>query len=213
MSNYVDFERDFPSRCYKVLDEFRFDAESSGHEVTLLLAMSASMICLVADRIGLGAELEENIRPTPFEKSAVSDRWRRFEAALASPSSSTQPLEVRTDTQFSTGVLMSRTRDPHEWPWRPLPADLTNRRLYSVLRNSFAHGNVWTEAGKSGVIGSLVFASKLDAKQNEEKPYEAVRMTPTTLQSLMQWWIETVCESDELRQLRVTPKMKARPRP
>ena len=213
MSNYVDFERDFPSRCYKVLDEFRFDAESSGHEVTLLLAMSASMICLVADRIGLGADREKEIRSTPFKKSDVKDRWRRFEDALASPSSGTQAPAVLTTTQFSTGVLMSRMGDPHEWPWRSLPADLTNRRLYSMLRNSFAHGNVWTESGKSREIASLVFASKLDAKDGEEKPYEALRMTPNTLQSLMQWWIETVCESDELRQLRVTQKMKARLRP
>jgi hypothetical protein len=213
MSNYVDFERDFPSRCFKVLDEFRFDAKSSGREVTLLLAMSASMICLVADRIGLGADREKEIRSTPFKKSDVRDRWRRFEDALASPSSSTQPLEVLTNTQFSTGVLMSRTRDPHEWPWRSLPADLTNRQLYSMLRNSFAHGNVWTESGKSREIESLVFASKLDAEDGEEKPYEAVRMTPTTLQRLMQWWIGTVCESDELQQLRVTQKMKARSRP
>lgn len=213
MSDYVDFEREFPSRCYKVLDEFRFDAKSSGHEVTLLLAMSASMICLVADRIGLGADREEKIRSTPFKKSDVKDRWRRFEDALASPSSGTQPLEVLTNTQFSTGVLMSRTRDPHEWSWRPLPADITNRRLYSMLRNSFAHGNVWTQAGKSREITRLVFASKLDAKDGEEKPYEAVRMDPTTLQSLMRWWIETVCESDELRQLRVPPRMKARSRP
>lgn len=212
MSNYVDFERDFPSRCYKLLDEFQFDAEASGHEVTLLLAMSAGMICLVADRIGLAAEFAQQIRSTPFAKPEVKHRWRRLEGVLSTLAHDAQAEASLADIRFCTGVLMSGMRDPDEWPWVPLPAKLTNRQVYSILRNSFAHGNVWTVADGSTTIVHIAFASKLDAPEGHEKRYEALRMTPSTLRDLMRWWIGTVCETEGSRRLQVPTTQKAPPK-
>lgn len=196
MSDYQDFAREFPARCAEILNEFHFDAQASGREVTLLLSTSASMICLIADRIGLTATDERKIRKVPTgAKAETTERWKRLEDSFSLLAHKTWSAEVVAGVGYCPAEFTSKRRLPDEWNWSQLPETKSIRDCYSLLRNAFAHGNIWTAAGSTKHITTLVFASKLDAEDGAEKPVEGFRMSPETLRVLMVWWIETVCEA------------------
>lgn len=189
MSNYTEFESDFPFRCLELLKQHFARAEETNLECTLLLALTASSICAVADRIGLAAEIKGHQSSTPTAPGrVVKDRWHRYQTYFREPVS--KLFGTASPPSWCEGVYASKRRDPAEWDWRAVPDGYQVARLVNLLRNAFAHGNIWTlKNPSSDSIAEFVFAQRIGKpEEGVELPLEAIRLTPACLRNVMVDW-------------------------
>jgi len=205
VSNYTEFEKEFPSRCLALLRQHYASAQEADLECTLLLALTASSICAVADRIGLAAEKTGYPSSTPTApRRVVRDRWHRHQEYFREPVS--KLFGTASPPFWCEGVYTSKRRDPAEWEWRAVPDGYRVARLVSLLRNAFAHGNIWTlKIQGSDSIAEFVFAQRIgEPKENVELPLEAIRLTPSCLRNVMVDWATAMGGRDKSRRSGVT---------
>jgi len=196
VSNYTEFEQDFPRRCMWLLDDQRANAESENLEVTFLLTFATGMICMIADRIALNAADLKQVRNHSTGKSRVKDRWAEHAETLGE--SLRTRAEVLNQLEYSAPAIRIEGERPDQWTWQPMNPDTSLRYTFSLVRNALAHGNIWTEPDRDGKIVRLVLAAKFEEPKNATmgttkelpKPYEALRLPPTVLYRLLRVWAE-----------------------
>jgi hypothetical protein len=188
MSNYTEFEQDFPSRCLRLLDDQLADAESGNLEVTFLLTIAAGMICMIADRVGLPAEARDDVRSHPTGNSCVRNRWEKYADTLGESLHTRIEAEVLTHMEYSPPAIRVEGDRPDQWSWQPMNPETSLRATFSLIRNALAHGNIWTEPDHRGRIVRIVLAAKTDAPKNLPKPHEALRLPPKVLHRLLRTW-------------------------
>jgi hypothetical protein len=160
VSNYTEFEKDFPRRCMWLLDDQRANAESENLEVTFLLTFATGMICMIADRIALNAADLKQVRNHSTGKSRVKDRWEEHAETLRE--SLRTRAEVLNQLEYSAPAIRREGERPDQWTWQPMNPDTSLRYTFSLVRNALAHGNIWTEPDRDGKIVRLVLAAKFE---------------------------------------------------
>jgi hypothetical protein len=188
MSNYTEFERDYPNRCLRILADYEHDAEYTKLEVTFLLTIATGMICMIADRIGLAADERDEVRNHPTGKSRVKSLWDEYSKSLDESLQARIENDLIAQMKYSMPVVRRDGEPADRWEWVELPQETSLRTTFCLIRNALAHGNIWTEAGPSGEIARIILAAKCDAPEGTPKPYEAVRLPPAVLRRLLQVW-------------------------
>jgi hypothetical protein len=173
VSNYTEFEQDFPRRCMRLLDDQLANAESENLKVTFLLTFATGMICMIADRVALHAANRKNVRAHPTGKSRVKDRWAEHAETLGASLRTRVEAEVLNHLEYSASAIRVEGERPDQWIWQPMNPDTSLRGFFSLVRNALAHGNIWTEPDHDGKIVRIVLAAKFE--QPKDAPKDALK--------------------------------------
>ena len=193
MSEYKGFTTEFPSRCLELLYSLKPAALEQDRECTLLLALTSAAICGVADRIGATAP-KGRASATPTVSGREVNRNRRRHGEFLEKRASAL-FQFADPPSWCPRQLPSKGRNtPDTWDWRALPSDWTVERLMNLLRNAFAHGNIWSLSHRSSpVLREFVFAQRLDEPHPSAEPaVEAIRILPSSLHMVMVEWSTSI---------------------
>lgn len=163
MSNYRDFIRDYPTRCQTLLQTCMHSARHNGREVTLMLALASTGLIVPYERL-----IKSASSPHPSDdRTTFPAAAQEFSKLVKLPFVGSELLR-NTSGAWMFGPLSSTRGDPDSWPElqvaTPIAASKTIGRTLSHLRNSLAHGNIFTKGGTT--VSSLVFVSKLASRSS-----------------------------------------------
>lgn len=159
MFAYENFIRDFPTRCYEILDKYENDARSRGREVTLMLAIATSGLVVPFER------LRPRTEKTPYhDRSNYTQAVSQFDGLLEENFLGSQLWKSDVGS-WSFGELRDVTGDPDAWkelqdPLTPLGRYKKVNTILKHLRNALTHGNIFTR-GKPD-IKLIIFLSQPD---------------------------------------------------
>jgi hypothetical protein len=94
LSNFKNFVTDFPTRCSKLLETFEGQARLRGREVTFVLSMAETGLCIPFQRLrreNQGGAVKEREQP------ALSDALGKFDPLMKRPFQGSElcPEELR----------------------------------------------------------------------------------------------------------------------
>lgn len=194
MTVYRKFICDFPSRCSRILSDYERRATLRGLEVTTMPAIASAGLIIPYER------LKRSDHPSG-DRSRFQKAVERFEKIgnrnfledfLEGESGSWQYGEIMDDTgmveqwknstvsidRMETGIITGKVGRKKKTCY-----------ILNCLRNSLAHGNVFTPG--RGVIKDLVFLSRIEQKRKE---YSVVVVSPVDFRGFLQKWFQSVRE-------------------
>lgn len=199
MTAYKNFVDDFPRRCREILEFAGKPALFRGREVTLALMVASAGLVVPYERLKPdGGEIDH---PSGDNKkfSAAADQLRTL---LAEPFLSSEVWGTSAST-WHFGKLESVTGDPDSWEGlrarQPIEADKTVGSVLRVIRNSLAHGNIFTFKNP---IEAIIFIKASFNGKKEVRNYTFVFVAPEDFQLFLEKWF------DFLDQLNI-PQMEA----
>ena len=193
MSNYKNFVFDYPARCHELLKRMNDDNMAQDREVTLLIALASAGLILPLERLAP----DDSSERTKFHPSGDPERypkWRDDLSDMLAKPFCNSPLSNGPDNFWRTGkVSAADLKDrPDSWPGfltaKPISKDKLARSVIKILRNSLAHGNIWTT--NSRIIENIVFAREISCG----KHYEYIVGSPVSLRSLLIGWFHFLKE-------------------
>ncbi len=188
MTAYTNFVSDFPRRCQNILNFYDHSSRKNGHDVTFLLSIATTGICVPYDRL---KQPSKRFGPHPSgDRDRFDDAAKKFDD-LCEISFLQSPLSSNEFSSWKFGGLSSTDGDPDSWPElqdaNSVSEKETCRDLLEVVRNALAHGNIFT---RSDPISELVLISK--PKKNT--PYRFLVVTPPSLQDFLNRWFNFLSE-------------------
>jgi hypothetical protein len=177
MTDYYDFIRDFPARCGEVLDLCYQQAERANREVTLLI-MTAAAAFVPFERLRSGPRHHPSGDRQRFPKEAQS-----LDHALGRPFLNS-PFHDEGFASWSMGT-MPHPKLPFEF--KPITRQTPANQVFAIIRNSLAHGNLWTISDACSHIEEIVFWAE---NRDGEKltGYKYVRTSPRDFHDFLVKW-------------------------
>lgn len=192
MTAYRDFIKDFPSRCYDILKNMDKWSKFCDREVTLSISIACSGFVIPFDRLNPDAHVPHpsNDRNTYINASKKIDE-------LMGTNFIGSELHQSTTTKWKFGkvnkknIKMFPERIDSFKP-KPISNEKTTRSILKIIRNSLAHGNIYT---KGNPIELLIFLTgRYDNAWNLIK-YEFVSMPPYEFVNFLTLWFEFLKEN------------------
>jgi hypothetical protein len=179
MTDYSDFIRDFPVRCGEVLEFCYEQALTNGREVTLLM-MTAAAAFVPYERMRSGSDHPSRDRQR-FPRAA-----QNLDSALGKPFLKSQ---FHSESMRSWSMGRMRTAEPPvDLP--PLTNQTPANQVFAIMRNAFAHGNLWTRPGNSKHIGAVAFLAEDKDPQGSVIGYKYINVSTQDFHSfLVKWFV------------------------
>ena len=187
MTAYANFVSDFPNRCRKVLTFYDSSSRKNGHDVTFLLGIATTGVCVPYDRLKQPSPV---FGPHPSgNRDQFDDAAKKFDG-LCSSFFLQSPLSSPLTSSWKFGSLFSTKGDPDSWKELQNATSVSEKEtckdLLEVIRNALAHGNIWTMGDP---ISELVLVSKPKPRKNTP-PYRFLVVTPPSLQDFLNHWFD-----------------------
>jgi hypothetical protein len=191
MSEYRNFISDFPSRCSELLQRYEKDARNRQREVTLMLCVAAPAIIVPMERLnGPGFRQDGTARAGHPSKD-----WQRFQAAKAALDDLYAASFIGSllcpdaaPGSWCFGQLSDTSGDPDSWPElnqpKPLGPDKKAKSVLLHIRNSLAHGNLFTRGGEQ--IQQMVLLSK----PPDAERFSYLIASPADFRAFLIHWLE-----------------------
>lgn len=194
MSEYECWISDFPSRCGNLIELFKAEALKNDREVTLLLAVASACIAIPYDHMH---EPVKNAAPHPSgNRNANDNRKNNFDDLLQKEVGNLSFWPSKQATGFLFGKIDAPEGMPEDWPELKNCCHMESTEKFDTLikhiRNSLAHGNIYTR-GKS--ITEIILLSRKSFTSTE---FSLLSITPAQLQNVVFFWIE------QLQQLNIS---------
>lgn len=191
MSNYNDLIKDFPNRCLDILDSFVKQAKNIDREVTLMLTVTSTSLIIPYERLG------------DYENpSGDARKYSKAKGKFANECGNKIFLDWiqgkgNKSWKFKELDLKAVENQPPEF-WvqniQPLPKEEEVGKVGYVLkhlRNSFAHGNIFTVGGgQANQIESLIFLSKRKDQEGLLIGYNLISVSSEDLYDFLITWID-----------------------
>ncbi|MBV8737793.1 MAG: hypothetical protein JO007_11155 [Alphaproteobacteria bacterium] len=178
MTDYCDFIRDFPARCGEVLDLCYGQAKAANREVTLLI-MTAAAAFVPFERLRSGPEHHPSRDRQRFPKEA-----QRLDDALGRPFLNSL-FHDDGSASWSMGTM----------PYPKLPIEFKSitgqtpaNQVFAIVRNSLAHGNLWTISDTGSQIEAIIFWAKDQNRERRLIGYKYVRTSPKDFHKFLVKW-------------------------
>jgi hypothetical protein len=199
MTAYRNFVSDFSQRCRQILDAYEKPTTLSGREVTLSLAIASAALIVPFER--LCPSSADHVAPDR-NKKWVGELGRLFNEPFLKWVGSGSWRQIRpTSAGTIQGQNVEQWLDPNAIS--PLSDERSVGSVLTVLRNSLAHGNLYTRSANGSAIQELVFLSKR-REDRSTKPcahcgrrapqlideYEGVIATPRDFVALLRVWVD-----------------------
>lgn len=183
MTAYANFVSDFPKRCQKVLDFYDCSSRKNGHDVTFLLCIATTSICVPYDRLKPPSPV---FGPHPSgDRDQFDDAAKKFDD-LCEISFLQSPLSSHESSSWKFGSLSSADGGPGSWEElqdaTSVSEETTCKDLLEVIRNALAHGNVWT-------MGDPISEIVLVSKPKKASSYRFLVVTPPSLHDFLNCWL------------------------
>ncbi len=155
MTAYKDFIIDFPSRCIEILDSFQNQAASKDREVTLAILVASGALIVPYERLK-----PDGLHPNPSRDNQRYQKYARDLEILCKEKFLNSSLWGENIGSWGYDNLKSVSGDPDSWPElnnvTPMNTSKFVDDIIVVLRNSIAHGSVYTHKNP---IEALVFVN------------------------------------------------------
>jgi hypothetical protein len=174
MSSFTDFVHDFPNRCQELLSLIEEPATTAERDVTLLLVVTATALGVPFERLRPDGIFPHASRDNKtFKKEAEDLKTLLDEDFIGSE------LWDRSADSWCFGDLASSSGKPDQWPELEKPTSIVKGvktgPVIHTLRNSLAHGNIFTKISKP-IEHIVLWSSK--RKENHAKKNAQGRRTP-----------------------------------
>jgi hypothetical protein len=185
LSNFKNFVKDFPTRCSKLLESFEGKSRLQGREVTFVLSMAGTGLCIPLQRLrweNQGGVVKEREDPT------LSDARAQFDALMRCRFKGSVLCKEDCEA-WSYGRLSSTENDPDFWPEIERSSPLRDESVKTVVlhvRNALAHGNLFT---RGEPISQMVFVSKSHCDSDE---YCYLIVSPEKFTDFLHRWFDFV---------------------
>ena len=198
MTAYKSFVSDFPARCRDLLDGSMGSAEISGREVTLALTVASAALVIPFERINPSSQ--DHVVPDRTDAS-VSKLGKLLGMPFEGWVKASPGLWRRASTLQGQSI---RGKHVEEWlredALSSLDCTWNVGRVFAVLRNALAHGNLYSRTGAKGEITELVFLSQVRDRSQPSCPqcgappqlsdnYQGLVATPADFVSLLRTWV------------------------
>jgi hypothetical protein len=184
--NFID---DFPCRCRDILNIAKRPALHRGREVTLALMVASAGLVVPYER--LKPDIGWGDHPSG-DRNTFADAAGNLESLLGQQFMSSC-LCTETNPTWRFGKLLSVTGDPDSWEGlqksRPVSKDKTVGRIFSVIRNALAHGNIWTLRDP---IEEIIFVKRVLRDDEVVRHFEFLSVAPHEFQHFLEGWFDFV---------------------
>ncbi|ABQ27050.1 hypothetical protein [Geotalea uraniireducens] len=186
MSEYEDFVKDFPKRCQELLNLAERPALDAGREVTLMLMVAATALFIPFERL----------KPEGRQDHPSKDKERFPQAATELKTLLEKPFTAsdlfdKEAKSWATGRLKSLDGAPDDWPelqrLKPISSEKKVNSIFKTIRNSLAHGNLYTRGGSE--IKSIIFISTIEDR-DKIIGFQFVSVSPADFRLFLTRWFE-----------------------
>jgi hypothetical protein len=184
MTAYKNFIEDFPRRCRDVLDLAGKSARYRGLEVTLTLMVASAGLIVPYERLKPEGEIDH---PSADSKT-FAGAAAKLKSLLNEPFLSSC-LWNEASATWRSGELLSVTGDPDSWDGlqrpRPISKEKRVRTVLKTIRNSLAHGNIYT---LQNPIQEIIF---IEVNKHKDPPgYSFISVAPDEFRKFLENWFE-----------------------
>ncbi len=187
MSNYKNFIQDFPGRCGEILKSHSEQMKADGLEVTQLLSLASVAITIPFERL---RKPTDGVKHPSNDRSIYPKANSTF-ANLCGKSFIGSRLWPEVDDAWKKGVVNQNQVSGEVEAWvsncRILSPNCKVRDLLVHIRNSIAHGNIYTKAENKNHIIELIFLNSID-KSGEN--FHFLFVTVENFKAFLINWIE-----------------------
>jgi hypothetical protein len=187
MTGYRNFIEDFPRRCRDILDIAGKPALSRGREVTLILMVASTGFVVPYERLKPDSRWGDH---PSGDRKRFADAAGRLESLLHQPFMSSR-LWTETSSTWHGGKLDSVTGDPDSWEGlrkrRPISKDKQVGTILNVIRNAFAHGNIWTLRNP---IEAIIFVKSVINDDEVVPDSSFVSVAPHEFRKFLENWFD-----------------------
>lgn len=197
MSAYSNYVQDFPWRCNQLLEHFLPRAEEEiGREVTLMLAVATAGLLVPFERL----RKSSNRHPSG-DRQRFNEATQQLGTLLTKPFLSSELWKGPADRwSFAEKVQDLKCPAP-DWREVTNPENLSTEAtvddVLSHIRNSLAHGNIYTTGNP---IELLIFLSRVyEEKGGKYVPtddFSMLAVSPLDFHAFLRKWF---CFLDKLR--------------
>jgi hypothetical protein len=161
-----------------VLDLCYEQAETANREVTLLI-MTAAAAFVPFERLRSGPEHHPSRDRERFPKEA-----QRLDDALGRPFLNS-PFREDGSESWLMGTM------PHPKPpveFKSITNQTLANEVFAIIRNSLAHGNLWTISDTGSQIEAIVFWARKSDRERRLIGYKYVRTSPKDFHKFLVRW-------------------------
>lgn len=192
MSDYHCFVDDFPRRCCGLLNAFFKQATIRDREVTLLLMACSSGIVIPLERLGEG----KSIKQPELDRNRFARAAEHLDGQLSDQIGHSASFGEAL-MSWRGGQLNSAVGTPDTWPeldnLRALKPSTTVEEIVRILRNSLAHGNIFTRANAKKEIGEVIFVpGGTNRRTGKEIPCSLLVVMPEQLRAFLVIWFSSL---------------------
>lgn len=194
MSNYKNYIQDFPIRCGEILTNFQELSKKNNGEITLLFMVAAAAIPIPFEHLK---------KPTDRIKHVAHER-EKYQAATGKFSNLCGQNFLGSDLwsdkpeSWMIGEVDSEQFYNELESWVGKRVELRNDQkvidILRLLRNAFAHGNIFTLESHTDEIQEIVFLEKIMKNRSFTGKYKFLTVTPRDFRKLMMGWIKFLSE-------------------
>jgi hypothetical protein len=177
MTDYDDFIHDFPARCRDVLEVAYGPAQAKDREVTLLIMTATAAFLVPFERLRAEEHPAQNRQLYP-------ELARQLDFALREPFLES-PFHDGDPGSWSVGKIDNPEASTQH---KPLTNQTPAGQVLAIIRNSLAHGNLFTIGGRDLPIKALLFFSE-DRKNGHRVGYKYVHVSPTDFHGFLVRWL------------------------
>ncbi len=205
MSAYKVFLKDFPDRCEKILQRIEKNIRYGDLTVTGLLMVASSAIIIPYER--LSPVPEKSLAHPSGDADKYAEAAKQFKELLDSKFLESRLYSATTTEKWRLARPQSVKGNPDEWncSFKEISKDKTTKGVLYIMRNSLAHGNIFTKPER-GEIQEIIFVSVELKRDNEGKPmpgelkhYNCISVTPYLFKQFLDKWF--LC----IKQLEIYP--------
>jgi hypothetical protein len=182
MSEYENFIQDFPNRCSDILRNFYSDAEklNGGREITLMLMTASSGFKVPYEQLRYRNPEEQHIANTAVVyPSPVSDLLgTKFIKSFFYKRSK----KSRIVGKFKPGDRVNINQWTEVLECEKSDENLNVECVVNIIRNSLAHGSIYTLAENESVIDIIILVSE-NKKESSGEEYRFLKISTEDFKS------------------------------
>jgi hypothetical protein len=177
MTDYTDFIHDFPARCRDVLELAYGPAQARDREVTLLIMTATAAFLVPFERLRAGEHPAQ-------DRQLYPELARQLDSALGKPFLES-PFHDGGPRSWATGKIDNPEASTQ---YKPLTNQTPAGQVLAIIRNSLAHGNLFTIGGRNLPIKALFFFSE-NRKHGDRVGYKYVHVSPADFHGFLARWL------------------------
>lgn len=197
MSDYKVFIKDFPSRCEKLLNRIEKGHKLDDLEVTGLIMVASAAINIPYERL---QPVKDNSIPHPSsDVDKYSEAAQQFKQLLDSNFMGSD-LYPNNTLDWKIATLKSVEGTPDDWKekFEKIDKDKSVSYILEIIRNSLAHGNIYTKAHNNEIEEILLVSVQRQREQgkliNKVQNYRCISLTPKAFSLFMDKWFKYFSE-------------------